>query len=218
MSECARSPRCERCGCFCCSSVTWASCYRNCPPALLVGTQGVRWPWSAMRPSDGVGSRQLFKNNVSLLNAYSFWTCEWQGHFFVVVIFKLSVMQRPLHLIKSTGNHVFKIKSHLFIEFHVQFFACDCKQQASTSTYPSHSCVSIAYILLVLYIKGFVQTNCMEQRPSCEANSFSASQEIPRTLRNPNIHYRIHKSPPPVPILSQLSLVHAPIPLIEDPF
>jgi hypothetical protein len=49
----------------------------------------------------------------------------------------------------------------------------------------------------------------MEQSPSCEANRFSASQEIPRTLWKPNVHYRIHKCPPPLTILSHLDPVYA---------
>jgi len=43
----------------------------------------------------------------------------------------------------------------------------------------------------------------MVQRPPWAANRFAASQEIPRISRNPNVHYRIHKRPPPVSILGQ---------------
>jgi len=52
----------------------------------------------------------------------------------------------------------------------------------------------------------------MEQSSSWEANRFSASQEIPPILWNPNVYYLIHKCPPPVPILSQLDPNRTPTP------
>jgi len=48
------------------------------------------------------------------------------------------------------------------------------------------------------------------QSPSWAANWFAAGQEIPRISRNPKVHYRTHKRPPPVSIVGQPNPVHIP--------
>ena len=52
-------------------------------------------------------------------------------------------------------------------------------------------------------------SNFMEQSPFWKANRSLASQEIPRILWNPKIHYRIHNSQTHVPFLNQIDSVHS---------
>jgi len=52
----------------------------------------------------------------------------------------------------------------------------------------------------------------MKKSPFWEANRSSANQGPPRISWDTEVQCRIHKSPSPVPILSQINLVHAPKP------
>jgi hypothetical protein len=51
-------------------------------------------------------------------------------------------------------------------------------------------------------------TNFMRLSPTWEAASYAATQELPSILWNPQVHCRVHKSPPLVPNLNQINAIH----------
>ena len=101
---------------------------------------------------------------------------------------------------------------------------CGCPQSTSglktqCIPFPLHLTIHQSYCLrhcimwnsdkvVLTYVLACLLTYSMQQSPSWEIKRFSANQEIPRILWNPKVHYRIHKFPPPVPILSQPNPFH----------
>ena len=72
------------------------------------------------------------------------------------------------------------------------------------------SCTTFWTILtsLLTYLLTYLLTPWCS--PSWEANWFAASQETPRFLWKPKVHYRTHKRPPTFLVLGQPNPVHIP--------
>ena len=73
------------------------------------------------------------------------------------------------------------------------------RQRTSHRTYTTYL---LTYLLT--YVRKYLLTYLFH------GAEFAASQEIPRISRNPKVHYRTHKRPPPVSILGQPNPVHIP--------
>ena len=84
----------------------------------------------------------------------------------------------------------------IFAGFTLAFALQLSKKHGKTSVRVAEECQLARWrYVYEIYI---VYTYSMVQSPSWEANWFAASQEIPRISRNPKVHYRTHKRPPPV--------------------
>jgi len=109
-------------------------------------------------------------------------------------------------LCKNTHKYNFV---HVFLSKHkwsFQFYLC---QTCDNFNNKNATGGDIIYITNSVHFSQ-IPTYSMVQSPSWEANWFAANQEIPRISRNPKVHYRTLKRPPPVSILGQPSPVHIP--------
>ena len=82
--------------------------------------------------------------------------------------------------------------------------ALRCYRSAHKHKHPKVDTMVYCNVSRYLCRVSCLLTHSTVQSPPWAANWFAASQEIPRISRNPKVHYRTHKRPPPVSSYYQL--------------
>jgi len=107
--------------------------------------------------------------------------------------------------------------SQLYFDIQLYMFRTDLLSIIRSLEYLSFSisCWFLLYEYITMHgpqnIKStYLLTYSMHQSPSLEANRFQLVKKFPIFLWNPKLHYRIHKCPPSVPLLSLIDPIHAP--------
>jgi hypothetical protein len=122
----------------------------------------------------------------------------------------MSGQKKTAHSLWNTHINICKLQNSQIQETNIMpycrwVFLCLWHQYLQTVPTHKHSNCLGAYWVDMLHLL----THSIQHSP-WEVNRFAASQEIPRILWNPKVHYCIHKCTPPVSILSQPNPIHTP--------
>jgi hypothetical protein len=174
-----------------------------------VGPQGVRTFRRRGKPLVPAGSRNPGQS-IPYPSHYTNWATPAPCKSRVLTQTSDSLSQNPSCLTKHWHN---TFTSSSAVDFYVRLARCTASMCGRWPTFRDIHVVSssrvetskrsVPALSLSLSVAEHL-TNSMQHSPSWEADRFSASQEIPRILWNPKVHYRS----PPVPMMSQLNPVH----------
>ena len=94
-------------------------------------------------------------------------------------------------------TYIFQNSLYIYIyELNFSFYKSRYRERYSLDNF-----IPLTFILT--YLLTYLLSYSMVQSTSWETNWFATNQEIPRISRNPKVHNRTHKRPPPVSILGQ---------------